>query len=134
MRIDQKPFTRRTFVRTLGAFLGLLFVPLHQWIGRGLLSQTVFRMLPVPGIRYSRADWNHMKNRLFSSRRALVDELPHRGFIFAVEEKPVLLSRAELDQLFSGRASLDNRRVQDRFAHGRILAAVGSADSAFRSA
>ena len=124
IRIDQQLVSRRTFMQAVVGLVGLAIIPFHHWIGGPLFQQAVFRMRPLSGVRYSRAAWNHMNNRLFASRAELVSELPHRGMVFAIEQVPVSLSAAELEKLFGGRPSLDKRRIKDRAAHDRIFAAV----------
>jgi hypothetical protein len=134
IHIGQQPVSRRTFVQKLVGLVGFLVIPFHHWISDISSQQIVFRMQPVPGIRYSRAAWNHMGNRIFTSRRALVAELPYRGMIFAIEQVPVSYSREDLHGLFRGRTSLDKRRTEDRAAHNQILAAIDGEAKVLRAA
>jgi hypothetical protein len=129
----QSDISRRSFlgrIITLGSCV-LLFTakPLFNVFYRRLLpadanKPSILQMQPVAGVRYSRAAWNHMRNRIFASRENLVAELPHRGLIFTIEEVPVTLSRDELKKLFDGRRSLDVRRASDRRSSTTILAAT----------
>lgn len=123
--IDQLQLTRRAFIGRLGALCGLVLVPLQQWWGaeRGRTG-IVLRMLPVPGVRYSRAARNHMRYRLFLSREAIIAGLPHRGLIFTVEELPVTLSQQDLQKVFGTRRSLDRRRAADRRAYEAVWVAA----------
>lgn len=134
MEIYRQQISRRGFVARVTVLLSFLLIPHYRWLLKNLSKQRIFRMQPVIGVRYSRADWNHMKNSVFISREALVAELPHRGLVFAIEQLPVSLSREELDLLFGGRASLDERHLRDRSALSRISAAVGEKDIILRSA
>lgn len=127
--------TRRLFIQRVGSALALLLVPLQRWLpGGATVENKVLRMRPVAGLRYSRATWNHIKNRIFPSREALVAELPHRGLIFHIEELPVRLSEDELKKLFAGNRSLDKRRASDAQAFAAIIAAVSDRGGMLRSA
>jgi hypothetical protein len=129
----QSDISRRSFlgrIITLGSCI-LLFTakPLFDVLNRRLSpadanKPSILQMQPVVGVRYSRAAWNHMRNRIFASRENLVVELPHRGLIFTIEEVPVTLSRDELKKLFDGKRSLDVRRTSDRRSSATILAAT----------
>ena len=123
--VERARLTRRAFVQRLGLLGGLLFFPIHSWFDSPVASNgKVFRMLPIDGIRYSRAARNHMLNRVFPSRAALIAELPHRGLIFTIEEAPVALAPQELRSLFATRLSLDRRRERDKSAYETILAST----------
>jgi hypothetical protein len=117
--------TRRLFIQRVGSALALLFVPLQRWLpGDAPVENKVLRMRPVAGLHYSRAACNHINNRIFPSREALIAELPHRGLIFGIEELPARLSEDELKNLFAEKRSLDKRRVSDARAFAAIIAAA----------
>ncbi len=78
---------------------------------------TVYKMVPLPGIKYGNAERRHMANKIFASIEAARAHRPHRGFLYGL--KPVLLPAAlvnGMDQhtLFCTRKDFDQRVRTDQ--------------------
>lgn len=136
-QISRRSFLGRAVTITVG-FTLLAAKPLsdifHRYFSPSRAAvPLVLRMQPVAGVRYSRAALNHMRNRIFPSREALVAELPHRGLIFTIEQVPVTLSQDDLNKLFAGKRSLDVRRTADRRSSETILIAMEKGDGSLLS-
>ncbi len=129
----RSPITRREFVATSVSFLGSL--SLLGFLGRSFLkpqsdfyekalqnrdfsgaSATVYKMVPLPGHRYDRADISHMANKIFPSIEAARARRPHRGFLYGLKAVPLprpLVNGMDEYTLFCHRKDFDQRVRRD---------------------
>jgi hypothetical protein len=132
--LGKSEVTRREFIATSAGFLGSLSVlgllsrsflkPQPDFYERALRGRdfsgtpaTVYKMVPLPGRKYDRAETNHMANKIFPSIEAARVRRPHRGFMYGL--KAVSLPRPlvnGMDQyaLFCHRKDFDQRVRRDK--------------------
>jgi hypothetical protein len=130
---EGKDVTRREFLASgaqylgfisLGVFGSSLFRSAHssqQKSGRNLNSPdevvTVYKMVPLPRIKYDKAEINHMANKIFPSIAAAHAHRPHRGFLYGLKAVPLpnlLVVGTNQNTLFCGRKDFDQRVRTDR--------------------
>jgi hypothetical protein len=104
--------SRRCFLRQSAVAAGLLAVG-----GLGSLVATreqIWRVRPIPGIKYSRADLAHFRYKIYPSVAAAKGRLPHRGLRYQVERFDMALpDTVTIHALFGGRKDLDFRVASD---------------------
>jgi hypothetical protein len=146
--------TRRVFLTTAATFIGT--IPILGLIGRSLLPLrrnsyqqaaarhdlcsdpiSVYKMVPLPGIKYDKAEMRHMANKIFPSVAAARARRPHRGFLYGL--KPIALPRSltnGMDQcaLFCNRKDFDQRVRADRRHWQRLGVDVDTVFSVVRNA
>jgi hypothetical protein len=125
--------TRREFVATGIGFLGSLSIvgllsrsflkPKSDFYEKALrgrdfsgISATVYKMVPLPGRKYDKAETNHMANKIFPSIEAARARRPHRGFLYGLKAVPLPRSLVNgMDQytLFCHRKDFDQRVRRD---------------------
>jgi hypothetical protein len=125
--------TRREFVATGVGFLGSLsiFGLLRQSYlksqpnfyekalqGRDFFGApaTVYKMVPLPGHKYDKAEMNHMANKIFPSIEAARARRPHRGFVYGLKAVPLprsLINGMDQYTLFCHRKDFDQRVRRD---------------------
>jgi hypothetical protein len=79
-------------------------------------STTVYKMVPLPGHKYDKAETNHMANKVFPSIEAARARRPHRGFVYGLKAVPLPRSMVNgMDQytLFCHRKDFDQRVGRD---------------------
>ena len=129
------PVTRREFVATaakllaaipfLGFFSGSAFGAQPDsyesaWQRRDCSADpvTVYKMVPLPGYKYGKAEARHMANKIFPSIEAARAHRPHRGFVYGLKAVPVprpLVNGMDQCALFCGRKDFDQRVHADRY-------------------
>ena len=126
-----KDVTRREFLSTgltflgaiplLGFFGGLLLRPTRSSWLKTLNSSdgvvTVYKMVPLPGIKYDKAEICHMANKIFPSIAAAHAHRPHRGFLYGLKAVPLprsLVNDTNGNVLFCGRKDFDQRVRTDQ--------------------
>ncbi len=136
----EQPTNRRQFLYSLGSLfsagtlLGLFGGPLfqlrHNSYQKALLRRsltggpiTVYKMVPLPGVRYNKAETRHMANKIFPSIEAAKSHRPHRGFLYGL--KPIHLAAAVVNgrdayALFGNRKDFDQRVLSDRLHWQRL--------------
>jgi hypothetical protein len=135
-----RPVTRREFVTTAAKFLGAIPF-LGFFSGRVFGSQidfyenawqrrdcsadpvTVYKMVPLPGRKYDKAETRHMANKIFPSIDAARARRPHRGFLYGLKPVPLprsLVNGMDQQALFCTRKDFDQRVHADRH-HWRNL-------------
>jgi hypothetical protein len=135
-----KEVTRREFLANGVQFLGLipllgffgsfLFRPTHsslQRLGRSLDSPddvlTVYKMVPLLGIKYNKAEIGHMANKIFPSIEAAHAHRPHRGFLYGLKAVPLpnsIVGGMDKDTLFYNRKDFDQRVLSDKHYWQRL--------------
>lgn len=146
--------SRRTFVRCLGVLtVGTLathslvrqaFAVAGDWYRRALLTRnfnaariTVYKMVPLPGYRYSKADLAHMANKIFPTPEAALARRQHATFFYGL--KAVSLPRSAVNGLnrqilFLTRKDFDARGKTDRRHWTRLGISVDTAFQIVRNA
>ena len=79
-------------------------------------STTVYKMVPLPGHKYDKAETSHMANKVFPSIEAARARRPHRGFVYGLKAVPLPRSMVNgMDQytLFCHRKDFDQRVRRD---------------------
>lgn len=119
-----------SFIPLLGFFRSSLFRPSHsslQKLGRNLDSPddvvTVYKMAPLAGTKYGKAEMNHMANKIFPSIKAAKAHRPHKGFLYGLKAVPLpasLISGMDKYALFGSRKDFDRRVLSDR-QHWQLL-------------
>jgi len=152
--IGSEPLNRRHFLRTTAKFLAAL--PLFGLFGASLLKLrpsfyqkawlrrdfsanpvTVFKMVPLPGVKYGNAEIRHMANKIFPSIDAARARRQHPGFLYGL--KKIVLPRSQtngMDEytLFCGRKDLDARVASDRRHWQRLGIDIDQVFSVIRNA
>ena len=78
-------------------------------------------MRPRAGVKYARADLNHMRFKFYPSREAAVARLPHRGLRFDLAELQLRVpAGVDAGRLFGGRKDLDIRVPADCLHMARL--------------
>jgi hypothetical protein len=130
----QAGVTRRAFVRTLGVLssgalltnwmIRRALAAAGDWYRRALLTRNfsgsavvVYKMVPLSGCRYSKADLAHMENKIFPTPEAALARRTHAMQFFGL--KPVSIPRAMTNGLgqqvlFLKRKDFDARGKRDR--------------------
>jgi hypothetical protein len=124
--------SRRAFIRALG-FVGTGIVLTHwlvrralaaagDWYRRALLQRdfngpavTVYKMVPLSGVRYSKADLAHMEHKIFPSIEAARRCRTHQAFFYGL--KAVQLPRSATNGLAKQPLFLTRKAFEPR---GRI--------------
>jgi hypothetical protein len=131
----ESPVTRREFVATSIGFLGSLSI--FGLLSRSFLklklkpdfydkalqrrdfsgpSATVYKMVPLPGHKYDKAELRHMANKIFPSIEAARARRPHRGFLYGLRAVPLpcsLVNGMDQHKLFCHRKDFDQRVRRD---------------------
>ena len=112
------------FVPLLGLFSGSLFrlrpdFYKKAWPGRDFSADlvTVYKMVPLSGLKYGKAEAHHMANKIFPSIDAARACRPHKGFLYGLKAVPLpgaLVNGVDGAALFCGRKDLDQRIRTDR--------------------
>jgi hypothetical protein len=79
-------------------------------------SATVYKMVPLPGRKYDKAETHHMANKIFPSIEAARARRPHRGFLYALKAVPLprlLVNGMDQYTLFCNRKDFDQRVRRD---------------------
>jgi len=79
-------------------------------------SATVYKMVPLPGRKYNRAEVSHMANKVFPSIEAARARRPHPGFLYALKAVPLprtLVNGMDEHALFCHRKDFDQRVRRD---------------------
>jgi hypothetical protein len=136
----EREISRRDFVATSVGFLGSLFVlgllrrsflkPKPDFYTKALQnrdfsggSATAYKMVPLPGHKYDKAETSHMANKIFPSIEAARARCPHRGFQYALKAVPLprsLVNGMDEYTLFCHRKDFD-RRVRRDLHHWQNL-------------
>ena len=136
----ERPVTRREFVATAAQFLAA--IPFFGFFSRSAFGfqadfyedawqrrdcaadpVTVYKMVPLPGCKYDKAETRHMANKIFPSIEAARARRPHRGFLYGLKPVPLprsLVNGMDRDALFCSRKDFDQRVNTDRH-HWRNL-------------
>jgi hypothetical protein len=134
------PVTRREFVTTAAKFLGAIpFLGFFSnsvfgsqpdfyekaWERRDCAADpvTVYKMVPLPGLKYGKAETRHMANKIFPSIEAARARRPHGGFLYGLKTVPLprpLINGMDGQALFCGRKDFDQRVHADHH-HWRDL-------------
>jgi hypothetical protein len=80
------------------------------------ISATVYKMVPLPGRKYDKAETNHMANKIFPSIEAARARRPHRGFLYGLKAVPLprpLVNGMDQYTLFCHRKDFDQRVRRD---------------------
>lgn len=129
----QSPLSRREFVASAVGLPGSfsvfallkrsLFRPEPGFYEKALQHRdfsgpfaTVYKMVPLPGRKYDKAETNHMANKIFPSIDAARARRPHRGFVYGLKAVPLPRSLVNgMDQytLFCHRKDFDQRVRRD---------------------
>ncbi len=83
----------------------------------------VYKMVPLPGCKYSKADAPHMANKIFPSLEAARGRRQHKAFFYGLKRIDLarsLVNGMGSDTLFCSRRDLDYRVAKDR-RHWRRL-------------
>lgn len=78
---------------------------------------TVYKMVPLPGREYAKADAPHMANKLFPSIEAARARRQHKAFFYGLKRLDLprsLVNGMDGDTLFCSRKDLDCRVAKDR--------------------
>jgi hypothetical protein len=152
--IQRRELTRRTFLRSLGV-LAVGAVAVNAWVRRALATAgdwyqrvmmlrdfsgpavTVYKMVPLAGRRYSRADLGHMANKIFPTAEAALARRQHALFFYGL--KAVELPRSAVNGfdkwiLFLKRKDFDARGHTDRRHWTRLGISVDTAFQFVRDA
>jgi hypothetical protein len=152
--VGGQPIDRRGFLQAAAKFLAVIpffgFVgnsPIklglgfyqkawqHRDFSAGLI--TVYKMVPLPGLKYAKADAPHMANKIFPSIDAARARRPHKAFIYGL--KRIDLPRTLVNgmgryPLFCGRKDLDARVASDRRHWRRLGVDMDTVFSVIRNA
>jgi hypothetical protein len=132
--ISSEPLDRRGFLQTAATllaaipFLGFfgnspfkLRLGFYQkaWLCRDFSASpiTVYKMVPLPGVKYDNAEIRHMANKIFPSIDAARARRPHRGFVYGLKAVPLpraLTCGMDESALFCSRKDFDQRVRKDR--------------------
>jgi hypothetical protein len=121
---SKPPLSRRAFVRSAGVLVvGLVAInsvvrhalaAAGDWYRRVMRLRnfsgpavTVYKMAPLPGCRYSKADLAHMTNKIFPSPEAALARRQHAMFFYGL--KAVSLPRSATNG-FDGRVLFLSRK------------------------
>ena len=88
---------------------------MHRNLDRDPIS--VYKMVPLPSIKYDNAEMRHMANKIFPSVAAARARRPHRGFIYGLKTVPLprsLINGTDQNTLFCSRKDFDQRVRADR--------------------
>jgi hypothetical protein len=78
---------------------------------------TVYKMVPLPGIKYGNAERRHMANKIFANIEAARAHRPHRGFLYGLKPIPLpaaLVNGMDQCTLFYSRKDFDQRVRTDQ--------------------
>jgi len=111
----------------------------RAWQQRDLTGApiTVYKMVPLPGIKHGNAEVHHMANKIFPNITAARARRPHRGFLYGL--KLVSLSASfvgGMDEatLFGNRKDFDKRVHSDCRHWQRLGVDVNSLFSVVKNA
>jgi hypothetical protein len=146
--------TRREFLTTgakivgliplLGFFTGSLFQLRLNFYQKAMLRRnlagepiTVYKMVPLPGRRYAKADPKHMANKTFPSIDAARARRQHAAFFYGL--KRIDLPRTVVNghdkyTLFCGRNDWDVRVAKDRRHWQKLGINLNSVSNTVRNA
>jgi hypothetical protein len=132
--VSDQALDRRGFLQTAARFL--VSIPLLGFFGSSLLKLhpdlcqkasspqtfsagpiTVYRMVPLPGLKYDKAETRHMANKIFPSIEAARARRPHRGFLYGLKAVSLpcsLINDTAQGTLFCNRKDFDQRVRTDR--------------------
>jgi hypothetical protein len=74
-------------------------------------------MVPLPGLKYGKAEMRHMANKVFASIEAARARRPHKGFLYGLKPVPLpasLVNGMNHYALFCNRKDFDQRVRTDR--------------------
>jgi hypothetical protein len=137
---SDQPLDRRGFLQAaakflaaipfLGFFSGSAFASQSDfyekaWERRDCAADpvTVYKMVPLPGLKYGKAETRHMANKIFPSIEAARARRPHGGFLYGLKAVPLprpLINGMDEQTLFYNRKDFDQRVHADRH-HWRDL-------------
>ncbi len=89
----------------------------------------VYKMVPLPGIKYGNAERRHMANKIFPSVAAARAQRPHRGFLYGLKPVPLpatLVNGMDGYTLFCNRNDFDQRVRTDRHHWQRLGVGVNA--------
>jgi hypothetical protein len=138
--VSDRPLDRRGFLQAaakflaaipfLGFFSGSVFGSQpdfyeNAWQRRDCAADPVivYKMVPLPGCKYDKAEVRHMAHKIFPSIDAARARRPHRGFLYGLKAVPLqrpLVNGMDEHALFCGRKDFDQRVHADRH-HWRNL-------------
>ena len=138
--VSGRPLDRRGFLQAtakfllavpfLGLFSGSLLrlrPDFHQkaWPQRDVSAGpiTVYKMVPLPGLKYGKAEMAHMANKIFPSIEAARARRPHGGFLYGLKTVPLpgsLVGGIDAYTLFCNRKDFDQRVRTDRHHWQRL--------------
>ena len=108
-----KKISRRAFVKIAG--LGAVVLSLAPTLYKRLQSIEVVVLRPLKDQKYSNAAKRHFANKIYPSKEAALQRLPHRGLRFQIETCRLHVSAdATTETLFQKRQDLDIRVVSDQ--------------------
>jgi hypothetical protein len=152
--VSGQPLDRRGFLQTAAKLL--VTIPFFGFFSSSLLKShvdlfqkarlcrdsspdpvTVYKMVPLTGVKYDNAEIRHMANKIFPSIAAARARRPHRGFLYGLKVVPLpasLVNGMDGYTLFCNRKDFDRRVRTDQHHWQRLGVDVNAVLSVVKNA